>query len=162
MVLICNVLIITTCCMINGRFLPGQVPLLRVNKKVLDSQKLIVGDYEVLVWHFPSLAVFCPRALAICSFWVCSGRRLARSNGDICDLKLCDGELQEQPTFFLHLALDIRVIDDFAQGDAAEQWAQETFSPAAAVGTVEDSHAEVTGEVGPLSKHWVLHTTSNE
>lgn len=41
-------------------FLPGQVPLLRVNKKVLDSQKLIVGDNEVLVGHFPSLAVFCP------------------------------------------------------------------------------------------------------
>lgn len=77
-------------------------------------------------------------------------------------LSCVDGELQEQPTFFLHLALDIRVIDDFAQGNAAEQWAQETFSPAAAVGTVEDSHAEVTGEVGPLSKHWVLHTTSHE
>lgn len=121
MVVIRSVTIITTCCCMINRFLPGQVPLLRVNKKVLDSQKLIVGDYEVLVWHFPSLTVFCPRALAICSFRVCSGRRLAHLNGDICDLKRCDGELQEQPTFFLHLALDIRVIDDFAQGDAAEQ-----------------------------------------
>lgn len=80
MVLMLSVFIITTCCMINGRFLPGQVPLLRINKKVLDSQKLIVGDYKVLVWHFPSLAVFCPRALAIWSFRVCSGRRLPHSN----------------------------------------------------------------------------------
>lgn len=50
------------------RFLPGLVPLLRVNEKVLDSHKLIVGDYEVLVWHLPSLAVFCPGTLAIGSF----------------------------------------------------------------------------------------------
>lgn len=58
-----------------------------------------------------------------------------------------------QHTFFFHLALNIWVIDDFAQGNTAEQWTQEAFSPAAAVRTVEDSHAEVTGEVGPLSKH---------
>lgn len=62
-------------------------------------------------------------------------------------------ESSESHTFFLHLALYIWVIDDFTQGNAAEQWTQETFSPAAAVRTVEDSHAEVTGEVGPLSKH---------
>ena len=62
-------------------------------------------------------------------------------------------------TFFLHLALNIWVINDFTQGNTAELWTQETFSPAAAVGAVEDGHAEVTGEVGPLSKHRVLHTT---
>lgn len=50
----------------------------------------------------------------------------------------------------------MRVINDFTHGNTAEQWAQKTFSPAAAVWTVEDSHAEVTGEVGPLSKHRVL------
>lgn len=56
-------------------------------------------------------------------------------------------------TFFLHLALHVRVVDDFAQGDAAEQRPEETLLPAAAVGAVEKSHAEVAGEVGPLSKH---------
>lgn len=56
-------------------------------------------------------------------------------------------------TFFLDLALNIWMINDLTQGNTAQQRTQETFSPAAAVGTVEDSHAEVTGEVGPLSKH---------
>lgn len=56
-------------------------------------------------------------------------------------------------TFLFHLALHVRVVDDFAEGDAAEQGAEEALLPAAAVGTVEESHAEVTGEVGPLSKH---------
>lgn len=49
------------------------------------------------------------------------------------------------------------MIDDLAQGDAAEQRAEEALLPAAAVGAVEQSHAEVTGEVRPLSKHRVLH-----
>lgn len=129
------------------------MPPLRVNEQVLDSQKLIVGDYEVLLRHFPSFAVLRPRALAVDSFRVWGGRRLADSNTGVCDLKSRDSELPGQLTFFLYLALDIRVVDDFAQGDAAEQWTQETFSPAAAVGAVEDSHAEVTGKVGPLSKH---------
>lgn len=48
------------------------------------------------------------------------------------------------------------MIDDFTQGNAAEQGAEEALLPAAAVGTVEKSHAEVTGEVSPLSKHGVL------
>lgn len=74
-------------------------------------------------------------------------------------LKLCEWVTHGQHTFFLHLALNIWMINDFAQGNTAEQWTQETFSPATAVGTVEDSHAEVTGEVCPLSKHRVLHTT---
>lgn len=51
------------------------------------------------------------------------------------------------------------MIDDLAQGDAAEQRAEEALLPAAAVGAVEQSHAEVTGEVRPLSKHRVLHAT---
>lgn len=51
------------------------------------------------------------------------------------------------------------MIDDFTQGDAAEQGSEETLLPAAAVGAVEESHAEVTGQVRPLSKHRVLHTT---
>lgn len=66
---------------------------------------------------------------------------------------LQDFKSSESHTFFLHLALNIWVINDFTQGNTAEQWTQETFPPAAAVGTVEDGHAEVTGEVGPLSKH---------
>lgn len=143
----------------NWRFIPGLVPLLRVDEKVLDSHKLIVGDYKVLVRHFPSLAVFGPGTLPIRNFWVCGGRGAAHLNGDTCHLWLCDAV--ELRTFLLHLALDVRVVDDFAQGDAAEQRTQETFPPAAAVGTVEDRHAEVTGEVGPLSKHRVLHITSS-
>lgn len=50
------------------------------------------------------------------------------------------------------------MVDDFTQGHAAEQRAEEAFSPGAAMRTVEKSHAEVTGEVGPLSKNRVLHT----
>lgn len=133
------------------------MPLLRVDEEVLDSHKLVVGDYEVLVRHFPSLAVFGPGTLAICSFGVCDGRGATRSNGDTCHFWLCDADGMR--TFLLHLALDVRVVDDLAQGDAAEQRTQQTFPPAAAVGTVEDRHAEVTGEVGPLSKHRVLQTT---
>lgn len=57
------------------------------------------------------------------------------------------------PTFLFHLAFHIRVVNDFTQGHTAEQWAQEAFCPAAAVWAVEESHAEITGEVGPLSKH---------
>ena len=64
--------------------------------------------------------------------------------------------MQLKRTFFLHLALNIWVINDFTQGHAAEQWTQDAFSPTAAVRTVEDSHAEVTGEVGPLSEYRVL------
>lgn len=45
--------------------LPGQVPLLRVKQQILHSQKLIVGDYKVLVWHFSSFAVLRSRALAV-------------------------------------------------------------------------------------------------
>lgn len=59
-------------------------------------------------------------------------------------------------TFFLRLALHIGVIDDLAESNAAEQGAEEALLPAAAVGAVEQSHAEVTGEVRPLSKHRVL------
>lgn len=59
----------------------------------------------------------------------------------------------EAQTFSLDLALDIWVIYDLTQSHTAQQWTQQTFSPAAAVGTVEDSHAEITGEVGSLSKH---------
>ncbi len=68
-------------------------------------------------------------------------------------------ELHAQHTFLLHLALNIWVIDDFTQGHTAEQGTQQTFLPAVAVGTVEQSQAEVAGEVGPLPKHGVLHTT---
>lgn len=53
------------------------------------------------------------------------------------------------------------MIDDFTQGDAAEQRAEEALLPAAAVGAVEEGHAEVTGQVRPLSKHRVLHATRN-
>lgn len=67
--------------------------------------------------------------------------------------------MRRRHTFSLHLALDVRVIDDFAQGDAAEQRAQEAFLPTAAVGAVEHSQAEVTGEVGPFPKHGVLRAT---
>lgn len=37
----------------------GQVPPLRINKQVLHSQKLIVGDYKVLLRYIPSFAVLC-------------------------------------------------------------------------------------------------------
>lgn len=106
----------------------GQVPPLRVNQQILDSHKLIVGYNKVLLWYFSSFAVLCSGALTVNKFRI----------------------------FFLHLALYIRVINDFTQGNTAEQRTQETFPPATAVGTVEDGHAEVTGEVGPLSKHRVL------
>lgn len=106
----------------------GQVPPLRVHKQVLDSQQLIVGDYKVLLWYFSSFTVLCSRTRTVDDFRI----------------------------FFLHLALDIWVIDDFTQGNTAEQRTQEAFPPAAAVGTVQDGHAEVTGEVGPLSKQGVL------
>lgn len=107
---------------------PGQVFPLRVHKQVLDSQKLIVGDYKILLRYVPSFAVLCSQALAVDDLGIS----------------------------FLHLALNIWVINDFTQGNTAEQRTQETFSPAAAVGAVEDGHAEVTGEIGPLSKHRVL------
>lgn len=56
-------------------------------------------------------------------------------------------------TFLLHLALHVWMMDDFTQGDAAEQRTQDALPPAAAVGTVEEGHAEVTGEVGPFPKN---------
>lgn len=44
---------------------PGSVTFLGVNEQVLYSQQLIIGDHKVLLWHIPTLAVFCPQTLAI-------------------------------------------------------------------------------------------------
>lgn len=49
-------------------FLPGQVPLLRIYEQILHSQKLIVGDYKILVWNFSSFAVLGSRALTVDEF----------------------------------------------------------------------------------------------
>ena len=134
------------------------MPLLRVNKQVLDSQKLIVGDNKVLLWDVASFTVLCSGALSVDAFRIWNK----------CEVLICSflkhvwfmfSEYYTSHgvhTFFLDLALNIWMINDFTQSNAAEQWTQDAVSPAAAVGTIEDSHAEVTGEVGPLSKHRVL------
>lgn len=106
------------------------------------------------------------------SLWSADGQWFLNLKGEIIDrdglnirvmcFKVGVREPCDHLTFFLHLALNIWVINDFTQGNTAEQRTQEAFLPAAAVGAVEDSHAKVTGEVCPLSKHWVLRTTSKK
>lgn len=135
------------------------MPPLRVYEQILHSQKLIVGHYKILVWNFSSFAVLRSWALTVDEFWIWKRQRKVRLPFKGADFRCT---WARRRTFFLHLALHIRVINDFAQGNAAEQGAEETLLPAAAVGTVEKGHAEVTGEVSPLSKHWVLHTTRVE
>lgn len=57
--------------------LPRQVLPLRVHKQVLYSQKLIVGDYKILLRYVPSFAVPCSGALAVNDLRIWNGKRIA-------------------------------------------------------------------------------------
>lgn len=67
----------------------------------------------------------------------------------MCSRQLCG---LFRPTFFLHLAFYIRVINDFTNSDTAQDWAQGTLLPAQTMGTIEEGEVQVTGQVGAFAK----------
>lgn len=64
-------------------------------------------------------------------------------------------------TFLFHLALYVWVVDDLANSYAAKDRAQRASMPTKTVRAVEESQAQVTGEIGTFTEQGRLKRSRN-